>query len=94
MNQVTRPIKSKKDLELRLAHARKAGSWMPWATTALAFTWWGGAAAYSLGKYGIEALQIMPPAELGGAIAMAAGPLCLALWPESLHAQPAQMNLC
>ncbi len=74
MNQVTRPIKSKKDLELRLAHARKAGSWMPWATTALAFTWWGGAAAYSLGKYGIEALQIMPPAELGGAIAMAAGP--------------------
>lgn len=74
MNQTLNPIKNKKDLEIRLTNARKAGGWMPWATTALAFTWWGGAAAYSIGKYGVDTLQEMPPAELGGAIAMAAGP--------------------
>ncbi len=74
MNKVAKPIQSKKDLEIRLSQARKAGSWMPWGTTALAFTWWGGAAAYSIGKYGVAALQEMPPAELAGAVAMAAGP--------------------
>ncbi|MFC7291836.1 hypothetical protein [Hirschia litorea] len=74
MSNTPKPIQTKRDLEQRLAHARKAGGWMPWATTSLAFTWWGGTAAYVIGKFGIEELQALPPAELGGGIAMAAGP--------------------
>ncbi len=47
---------------------------MPWSTTALALTWWGGTAAYAIGKFGMAELQALPPVELGGGIAMAAGP--------------------
>ncbi len=74
MSNAPKPIQTKQDLEQRLIHARKAGGWMPWATTSLAFTWWGGTAAYVIGKFGIEELQALPPAELGGGIAMAAAP--------------------
>ena len=34
-----------RDLQDQLEEARSAGQWIPWACSALALSWWGGAAA-------------------------------------------------
>lgn len=67
-----------KDLDPRFQEqydaARRAGGWIPWACALLALAWWGGAAAYAFGKFGLDAILQTPWAELGGAFGLAFAP--------------------
>ena len=69
---------SRQDLDTSYAEqlntARSAGGWIPWTCALLALAWWGGAAAYVIGKYGLDSISTTPWAELGGAFGLAFAP--------------------